>query len=333
MKRRTILLLLTFIFIVTASNALFARPVTIKVGSLVPKGSPWDRALRRIAAGWSEASDGEIIMKIYPGGIAGDEADMIRKMRFNQLQGGVFTSLGLNDLAPDTVALSVPFLITSNEEYEYVFKRISPVLSEGIKKAGFQVISWTQAGWIHFFSTKKIEYPEDLRKLKIAGSDIDPAMFQAWKTMGYTVLPIAMSDVATALSSGMVDACYNVPLGATAYQLYNVVDYMMDFPISPVLGGFVMTDRAWNRIDDDLKPELLQIASDVADDLYENLQDLEQEAISVLKDQGVEIVSVSRDAREEWRKEFEWGFEMVVGKSFSERIYNLINKHLEEFRN
>jgi TRAP-type transport system periplasmic protein len=333
MKRRTILLLLTFIFLLTAPNALFARPVTIKVGSLVPKGSPWDKALRQIAAEWSEVSDGKIIMKIYPGGIAGDEADMIRKMRFNQLQGGVFTSLGLNDLAPDTVALSVPFLITNNAEYEYVFKRIAPVLSEGIKKAGFQVVSWTQAGWIHFFSKKKIEYPDDLRKLKIAGSDIDPAMFQAWKTIGYTVLPISMSEVGTALSSGMVDACYNVPLGATAYQLYNVVDYMMDFPISPVLGGFVMTERAWNRIDDDLKPELLKRASEVADDLYENLQDLEREAIRVLKNQDVEIVSVSEDARQQWRKEFERGFEMVVGKSFSERIYDLITEYLEEFRN
>ncbi len=327
--KRGILLVVLSVFI---AIPLFSRPLTLKIASLTPKGSPWDRALRQIASEWSEASDGEITLKIYPGGIAGDEDDMIRKMRFNQIQGGIFTSQGLNGIDPNTVALSIPFLITSNEEFDYVFEKVSPVLSEGLRDQGFEVIGWTQAGWIHIFSKERVVYPEDLKKLKMAGSDVDPAMFEAWKDLGFTVLPIPLSEIGTALSSGMVEACYNVLLGATAYQLYTVVDYMMDFPISPVIGAFVLSSRTWNRIDDELKPELRRIAQDAADELYKNTHELEKEALEVLKDRGVTVVPIPGDAREEWRSEFERGMEMIMGKSFSEKVYNLIKKHVEEFR-
>lgn len=313
-------------------SPLSARTLTLKIASLAPKGSPWDSALRKIAEDWSDISDGDIQIKIYPGGIAGDEDDVIRKMRFNQLQGAILTSMGLNTVAPDTIALSIPFLITSNPEFEYVFEKITPFLSRGIEESGYKVLGWTQAGWIHIFSTEKIVFPDDLKQLKIAGSDIDPAMFQAWKELGYEVIPLGMAEVATALSSGMIDACYMVLIGIVAYQLYNIVDYMMDFPISPVIGGFILTNRTWNMIDDSIKPQLLEAAQSAADQLYKETQKLEEEALEVLDDQGVERVRLSDAAREQWRQEFEEGFQIIAGKSFSMEVYNLIKQYVDEYR-
>jgi TRAP-type C4-dicarboxylate transport system substrate-binding protein len=309
-----------------------ARPVSIKIGSSAPKGSPWDEALRRIAAEWSEISDGDIRIKIYPGGIAGNEKDMIRKMRFNQLQGAVLTSMGLNRVDSDTVALSIPFLITSNAEYEYVFERVSPTLSEGLKEEGYTVVAWTQAGWIHFFSKRKIVYPEDLKRMKLGANDTDPNMFRAWKELGYDVINLPLNEIGTALSSGMVEVVYNVLIGATAFQIYNFVDYMMNFPISPVIGGFIVSNRTWSQIDDDIKPELLQAAEEAADELYYKMQELEEESLQVLKKKGVEIVDVPPEAKEKWRQEFEKGFGMLVGKSFSQEIFDMIKKYVEEFR-
>ena len=58
----------------TAVNAL-----TIKLGSIAPNGSPWDNALRKMAAEWASLSNGKVKLKIYPGGIAGDEPDRAPK--------------------------------------------------------------------------------------------------------------------------------------------------------------------------------------------------------------------------------------------------------------
>ena len=48
-----------------------------------------------MAPDWERISNGAVQVKIYPGGIAGGEQDMIRKMRLGVLQGGVFSNMGL----------------------------------------------------------------------------------------------------------------------------------------------------------------------------------------------------------------------------------------------
>ena len=67
-------------------------PLTIKVGSIAPARSPWDKALRELGREWKKISNGSIRLKIYPGGIAGSEKAMIRKMKIGTLGGAVFTN-------------------------------------------------------------------------------------------------------------------------------------------------------------------------------------------------------------------------------------------------
>ena len=67
---------------------------SLKIASLAPDGSPWDKALKRLALEWQQVSGGRVTVKIYGGGIAGDEPDMLRKMRINQIQGAAMTGSG-----------------------------------------------------------------------------------------------------------------------------------------------------------------------------------------------------------------------------------------------
>ena len=114
MKINIFLLICVFMF---CAAFAFSRPVTLKIGSAAPTGSPWDITLSKIAAEWKELTNGEVILKIYPGGVAGTEQDMIRRMRLNSLQGATLTSMGLNMIATDTLAVSLPFLIRDDDEF------------------------------------------------------------------------------------------------------------------------------------------------------------------------------------------------------------------------
>ena len=82
--------------------------LTIKVGSIAPSGSPWDKALKKIAAEWKTISGGTIEMKIYPGGIVGTETDMIRKMRIGQIQAAIFTDMGMSYISPEVFSMGPP---------------------------------------------------------------------------------------------------------------------------------------------------------------------------------------------------------------------------------
>ncbi|RKX71538.1 MAG: C4-dicarboxylate ABC transporter substrate-binding protein, partial [Spirochaetes bacterium] len=98
----------------------FLTALTVKLASPLPEGTEWDNALRRMADEWSQITGGHVRVKIYPGGIAGDEADMVRKMRIGQIDAGVFTAFGLKMMVPETFVLTLPGLLKNDAELDFV---------------------------------------------------------------------------------------------------------------------------------------------------------------------------------------------------------------------
>lgn len=313
-------------------TAVSARPVELKIASVAPKGSPWDDALRKIAADWERISYGDVTMKIYPGGIAGDEADVIRKIRFNQLQGAVLSAYGLNEIAQDTLALSMPFILKSDREFDYVLDKIGPELKQKAARKGFRVVSWTNTGWIYFFTKDPVVYPKDLKSQRVAVSPLEPAMAQAFENLGYSTIPISAAEMLTQLNNNMVDATFNLPLAAAQYQWFGIADNMTDLPISPTLGGIVLSERTWRRIPKAIQPKLIRAAEETAAELYEETQELVAEALKVMRSYGLKVNQVPPQAEELWRETFREGIEMVVGKIFSKQTFEAVIQYRDQFR-
>jgi len=322
---------LTAVFLLPIT-AVTAGPLELKIASVAPKGSPWDDALRKIAADWEKISYGQVTMKIYPGGIAGEEADVIRKIRFNQLQGAVLSAYGLNEIARDTLALSMPFILKSDREFDYVLDKIGPELKKKAARKGFRVVSWTNTGWIYFFTKDPVVYPRDLKSQRIAVSPLEPAMAQAFENLGYSTIPISATEMLTQLNNNMVDATFNLTLAAAQYQWFGIADNMTDLPISPTLGGIILSERTWRKIPEAIQPDLIRAVEETAAELYEETQDLVADALKVMRSYGLKVHQVPPQAEESWRETFRQGIEMVVGKIFSEKTFNDVIRYRDQYR-
>ena len=147
-----------------AAIAPAGAKIVIKIASIAPKNSPWDKALERMAADWERLSNDAVEVRIFAGAIAGNEQDMIRKIRFGALQGGVFSNMGLAKIDPSLTVLSIPFLFHSREEFNAVFERMKPVLEKKLEAQGFRMTLWTLAGWVNFFTKTPVSGPDDLKK-------------------------------------------------------------------------------------------------------------------------------------------------------------------------
>ena len=68
---------LTLALASTASDPVPAPPAPkgaqIKLATLVPEGSIWDKAFRRMGERWKKETGGRVRTRIYAGGIAGEE--------------------------------------------------------------------------------------------------------------------------------------------------------------------------------------------------------------------------------------------------------------------
>src|SRR5262245_20933791 len=83
--------------IVAAAISLDAQAaVRIRLGSVVPKGSLWDESLQYIRQEWGRISGGAVQITIYPGGVLGDETEMVRQIRQGRIQAVGLSSVGLS---------------------------------------------------------------------------------------------------------------------------------------------------------------------------------------------------------------------------------------------
>ena len=334
MKKSQITICIVTAILLAAASPLFAqqRKVTIKLASMIPENTAWGQALNRMAAEWSKATNGEVELIIYHNGVMGDEGQVLKKLRQNQINAAVFSSIGLAGVMPEIMSLSYPFLIRTNDEFEEVLNKMKPDLDAQIEKNGFKTLSWTRAGWLKLFSRAPVYSPNDARKQKIGSSPDTPEMTQAFKAIGFRIEEVGMTELMTSLASTKIDAVYLSPIACASFQLFGIAKNMSSLNLCPFMGGMLMHKEAWRRIPDKYKPELERITQKLAAELDTGILDLEKEAITTMVKYGLVVNQLSPAQEQEWRTEFENRKWDLLGPIFSPAIYNRVSSILDEYR-
>ena len=245
---------------VLVSPAVSAQQaLTIKMATSVPTNSSWFLVLKEVADKWNKLSNGKVRVILYGGGTKGDEPEVVQTMRLgNELQGAVLTSVGIAEIEKSVYAVSIPMAYDSYEEVYAVLDRLRPRLEAAIDAKGFVMLNWADAGWIHFFSTKPVATPDDLKKLKLFQWAGDPKSLAIWQTAGFNPRPAALADLPMGLSTGLFEACSMSPQVAQIGRYYERAKYMTDLNWALLLGGTVIKKDTWAQIPADIKPALLK---------------------------------------------------------------------------
>jgi TRAP-type C4-dicarboxylate transport system substrate-binding protein len=136
------------ILLLIGSLAELTAQTVIKMGTLAPEGSPWHVGLQKIGEQWRKETGGRVKLVIYPGGVLGDEPDMVNKMRIGQIQGVALSGAGMSRIEPGVMGLQIPMMFDSYQELDYVRDRIAPRLEKMIAARGYLVLNWGDAGWV-----------------------------------------------------------------------------------------------------------------------------------------------------------------------------------------
>ncbi len=310
-----------------------AGQIVIKLGTVAPENSPWHEALLKLAQRWSEVSGGKVVLRIYAGGVAGDEPDMLRKMKIGQLHAAAMTSAKLLSVVPDVEAPSFPLLIRTDDELDHVIKQIRPALEKQLEEKGFKALTWNSAGWVHFFSKVPVVTPEDMRKRKLFfwGSDI--TYIDLLKNSGFNPVPLAVTDLLPSLQTGLVDAFAAPPTAALAFQWFALAPNMTDLRWQPLLGITVINLRQWEAIPQELRPALEKAADETGAEMEQKIRKLEVDAVSVMQQHGLKIVPVPESAQEQWRTLVtEKGYPAFVGPRFTKEMFDRIESIIREYR-
>lgn len=259
----------------------------VKMATLSPDGSPWDTILEKMGDRWEATTGGRVTLTLYPGGVAGDEPDIIRKMKIGQYQGGAISVSGLTDIDKDFTIFGIPLFYDSFEEMRYVLDELTPTLSRRLEENGFKLIAWGYVGFVHFFTTAPVNSLADLQDLKIFTWAGDENMVQWWRSNGFKPVALAATDILTGLETGMIEAFSMPPLYAMQMQYYKKASYMIDLGLAPMMGAVLITKKSWDRMPEGDRRSVLAAGEEAEQRVLEQIPLLDQTAIKLMQSQGL----------------------------------------------
>ncbi len=324
---------------VLATAAAFHAPGTsaqapqiIRMATLVPDGSSWHQILKETAEKWKTISAGRVTVRLFPGGVAGDDPDVVLKMRLGTLNAGLLTAVGVAEIDKSCYALGVPLMYDSYEEVYYVLEKMRPKLEAGLEAKGFVVLNWADGGWVRFFTQKPVAVPEDLRQLKLFSWAGDAESVEVWRSAGFNPVPLPSTEIATALQTGLVQALGSPPQVAVISQYFNHARNMTDLRWQLLLGATLISKSAWDKIPAETRPGLLEATREAGARLQAEIRASEQKDVEAMKKRGLNVVPVSAAQKAEWQKLTESIYPKVRGPIVPVEAFDEAMKYRDEFR-
>jgi len=328
-------LLLGALCVMTADPAAARKPrpkFQIKFATLAPEGSAWMNAMHEIDDAVRTRTDNRLGFKFYPGGVQGDEKDVLRKIRMGQLHGGGFTGFGIGALASDVRVLEMPFMFRDHAELDFVRRALGDELNGMMEEEGYLNLGWVDVGFTYIFSKNAIATMDDLSNARMWIWAGDPLAEVFFKAFGISPIPLAAPDVLTSLQTGVIDAAYNSPLGCLALQWFTRVDYMTEVPISHGLGAALISKKALRKISAEDRAVLEDVAGPILRDLTETTRIQNLEAIAEMKKEGVQVVTVDDAVKAQFFTTGRDAWDDGVGELYSAELLQKVKDLLDQYR-
>jgi TRAP-type C4-dicarboxylate transport system substrate-binding protein len=280
-----------------------ATAQTLKMATLAPQGSIWDQAIRSMGDRWNKDTAGRVQLRIYAGGVAGDESDALRKTRAGQFQGLAITAAGLTEIDSAFNVFQIPMYFESFEELYFVLAELRPALEARLAAKGFVLLHWGHGGWIHLFSRLPIRTLDDLKKQKLFVWAGDDSAVQAWKKNGFQPVALAATDIMLGFQTKMIDVVPTTPIAALTLQWYRQTPNMTGMGLAPLVGGVVLTKAAWEKVTPADRELLLSAARETEKALEVEVPKQDQGAIEEMRQRGLTIVEVDSEQAKGWHEE------------------------------
>ncbi len=320
------------VFLFVSPRSAVSKVTTIKIATLAPEGSSWIQTFEDLNAELKQKTNNSVRLKIYPGGVLGDEKDMIRKMYVGQIQGAVLTSAGLSAIFSEMDVFQIPFLFESYDEVDHVLGKMNGFFKKGFSDKGYVLPAWSEGGFIRLMSTVPIASLNDLRKAKVWTWEDAPMAKAIFDAAAISAIPLSLPDVLVGLQTGLVEVVYAPPASAILLQWFTKTKYMTDVPLMYLIGGIVIKKSAFKQLSADHQQIFMELSAKYMDQLKLVIRKENQEAIKVMAKHGVKLIYPSEDQIKDFKRISKNAMNNQTGKSFSAKVKHEVITYLEEYR-
>jgi TRAP-type C4-dicarboxylate transport system substrate-binding protein len=232
----------------------------LRMASTAPDGTAWAREIRAFARELEEATHGQVRLKLYLGGIAGNELQVGQRIARDQLDGAFSGGMLCMKIAPVMRVMRIPGLFQSRAELSYVIGHLKPIIDDEFRRAHFVNLGAFGIGPDLLYMRKPVSTLAELRKTRVWTWDIDAVLPQALRAMGLTVVTTSVEEAGHFYDDGKVDGFISVPAAALAFQWSTQARYLLPLRVSVLDGCVILTERAFDALPAEAQEKMRDVA-------------------------------------------------------------------------
>ncbi len=276
------------------------QPRPLSIATLAPPGSTWMRVFDAWNRELRRRSNGTLQFRFYPGGVQGDESEVIRKIRNGRLDGAAVTAVGLAQVHRPALVFQLPGILHTYAQLDAARDALAPDMDRGFEAGGFKLIGWADVGQSRLFSTVPIAAPSEIARHKPWLWRDDIVMPEFFRAVRANPVPLQLPEVLGALQTNRIDCLFSTPVAAVALQWSSRISHVTDLPLSIVLGGTVMGKRTWDSLTEEQRTLLKETGTQFHALARRNLRRDETAALQALTQRNIRLVPVNAQQRAQW---------------------------------
>ncbi|ACP22344.1 C4-dicarboxylate binding protein (plasmid) [Sinorhizobium fredii NGR234] len=291
----------TALFTAGSANAEFQER-TIRVSNGVSKEHPMGNGLAAMGACTLEKTGGKMKMQPYWDGALGNDLTATQSVRTGSLEMVLTSTAPLTSIVPSFGVFDLPFLFNDEREADQVLDgKVGQWFSDKLPAVGAVNLAWWENGFRHTTNSRHpIAKAEDFEgvKMRVMQNNI---FIDTFKELGSNAVPLAFSEIYSALETGTVDGQENPFNNIENMKFYEVQKYLTltKHAYSPTLVLF--SKKIW----DGLSPEEQTVLKDCALVGQKEQRKVNREKSEVslanLKTQGMEVNEITPEEMERLR--------------------------------
>lgn len=227
MKNFTKVALATVMGALMAVSSVANAKTTFRFGYETPRTDSQHIAAQEFKKMVEEATDGEIVIKLFPDSTLGGAPALINGVRNGTVDMIVLGSNNLSGLSQELSVIDLPFLFKDRASaYKVLDGSVGDYLRSTLEPVGIKGLAFWDNGFRQITNNKHpINTPDDLKGLKMRVPNTNMAV-KLFETLGSNPVPLSVGELYTALETRTVDG-QDHPLGVVySSKFYEVQKYL-----------------------------------------------------------------------------------------------------------
>lgn len=290
-----------------------------------------ENSLQEFKKAVEDRSEGKIIIETYPNSQLGGEREQLEGVQMGSIEMAVLSTAPFSGFFEKMMILDLPYILDSQEVADAVLDGPfgDSLFDSMLEETGIRGLAWGENGIRHMANNSHpIETPDDVKGLKIRTQE-NPAHMDMIEAFGGSPTPIAFPELYSSLQQDVIDGYENPFSLIEGMRFYEVTKYISLTSHVNGVYAFIVNDAYFSSLPEDIQTILVEETKNWSDIQRQMNRDQEAAGIDYIKEQGVEVLELTDEQVEEFKRLAEPVVDYYIPK-IGEDIYQELKDAIAE---